>query len=161
MSPAKPAAPPETVAAMLRDGASYRQIHQTLGSSHSTIAKIRRNLGIPTAGQKKDSRTIAEAITLNTETGPDGHTHWTGPTAGSNLELWAQGHRYNGRHEIFKAHHGRDPVGYVLTTCTQPGCIAGAHLADRTIRQARQRAEQQAEQQLDELYSAIFGTASA
>jgi hypothetical protein len=145
MSPRKAAAPPEAVAAMLRAGASYRQITETLGTSRATIAKIRRDHRIPASPRKGIKRTITEALAHHVQPYGNGHARWTGPTANDHAELWAEGRRYNARHQIFAAHHGRDPHGPVRTTCTEPGCIAAPHLADNIIRDA------------DRIYRAIFG----
>ena len=82
------------------------------------------------------SRTIPQTLALYTEPYGDGHARWTGPTTGRKPEAYAHGHRYNARREAFRAHHHRAPHGPVTSTCTEPQCIAGDHLADRVIRDA-------------------------
>ncbi|WP_330348146.1 hypothetical protein [Streptomyces sp. NBC_00582] len=135
MSPRRPA-DIDGIAAMLRDGATYREIHAAYGCSRGTISQVRRDHRIPTPDRWKKHRTVAEVLALNSEACEDGHVRWTGPHARGNPELWANGRRYNGRHEAFKAHHGRAPLGRVTASCGRPGCIAGPHLADRVIRDA-------------------------
>ncbi|UAX56787.1 Trp family transcriptional regulator [Streptomyces sp. A144] len=143
------------VAAMLRAGATQRQITAATGVTHPTIVRVRRILEIPLPDRSKGrSRTIAEALALYVAPYGDGHARWTGPRAGNQAQLWANGRVYNARHEAFRAHHGRAPVGLVLVGgagCEEPRCMAGAHLTDQTIRAAHARA--------DEAFDAIFGPA--
>ncbi|MEV6614247.1 hypothetical protein AB0N31_10565 [Streptomyces sp. NPDC051051] len=137
------------VAAMLRAGATLQEISDVTGVSPPTSVKVRRILGIPTPQRGMQARSIGQTIDRYLEHHGDGHARWTGPFANGQPQLWANGRCYAARREIFRSHHGRTPEGTVRTTCTQPGCIAGAHLADRIHRQA--------EQQLDAQYAAIFG----
>ncbi|WP_330348147.1 Trp family transcriptional regulator [Streptomyces sp. NBC_00582] len=137
------------VAAMLRDGATYREITAATGTNVHTITRVRRVLGIPAQPASRRPRTIAQTIAQHLDTHDDGHAFWTGPRAGMLPILWAGGRRYNARHAVFKAHHGRTPEGLVTRTCNQPECLAGAHLVDERLRHA--------EQLLDEQFAAIFG----
>ncbi|WP_208630315.1 hypothetical protein, partial [Amycolatopsis kentuckyensis] len=82
-----------------------------------------------------------------------GHTHWTGPIdAVGKPILWNRHRALNGRHIAFRLHHGRDPEGRVTVACDEPRCIAGAHLADSTIRAAHHRA--------DKVFERIFGSST-
>ncbi|MFF0598082.1 Trp family transcriptional regulator [Streptomyces antibioticus] len=137
------------VVAMLRDGATYRQIIAATGHRPTTISRVRRLLDIPVPARPNGAQTIAEALARHVQPHGDGHARWTGPHSDGHPHLWSHGRNYNGRREIFRAHHGRDPQGPVTTTCDQPRCIAGAHLADDLTRQAAR--------QLDATYTAIFG----
>lgn len=143
---------PEVVA-MLRAEATQREITAATGVTHPTIVRVRRILEIPVPDRSKvRSRTVAEALALYVEPYGDGHARWTGPRAGNQAQLWANGRVYNARHEAFRAHHGRAPAGLVLVGgagCAEPRCMAGAHLTDQTIRAAHTRA--------DEAFDAIFG----
>ncbi|MDX2681081.1 hypothetical protein [Streptomyces soliscabiei] len=137
------------VVAMLRAGATVQQIQTTTRVSPPTIAKVRRTLGIPTLNRTNTARTIPATITRYSQPYGDGHARWTGPYSGPQPQLWANGTFYTARREIFRLHNGRAPEGAVRTTCPEPGCIAGPHLADRRHRQASHR--------LDAAYTAIFG----
>jgi uncharacterized protein YerC len=142
----------QQVCELARAGATYAQIEAAAGISAPTILAIRSKHGLPkpARGRRNTGRPLAEALALYTHTDSHGHLHWTGPYAGRAPALSAQGRRYNARHVTFRAHHGRDPVGYVLNTCLVTDCIAGAHLNDKTIRD-----------QLDQTYTAIFGRTAA
>jgi len=140
------------VAEMLRGGATYRQISAATGITHPTIARVRRVLNIPSVPRTRTARTISDALDGYLQPyGTHGHARWTGPHAGPQPELWANGRRYNARRQIFAAHYGRIPDGNVLRSCTEPGCLAGPHLTDRHIRRHRNT-------RLNHLYTAIFGT---
>ena len=150
--------------AMLRDGATVRQILDEIGGSGDTISSVRAILGLPSPRKGRAPRTLTEALTRYLKPHGDGHAHWTGPTSEADgtgaPRLWAGGRRYNPRRESFTAHHRREPDGQLTTTCTEPACIAGAHLADRPMRAARHKAQQderRAERRLDAQLHAIFG----
>lgn len=152
----KPNATPAQIAAMLRAGATSRDTIAALHVSPNRVAQVRRDEGLPVVPRGQRARTVAETIALQLQPHGDegeGHAHWTGPVTNGKQQLWANGRRYNARHEIFRAHHGRAPDGPVMTTCTDPACVAGAHLSDRTIRHADRQAAQ-----LDAVYTEIFGT---
>ncbi|MFD5468864.1 hypothetical protein [Streptomyces sp. NPDC127105] len=139
-----------TVAAMLRAGATHRQITAATGVTAPTIVRVRRILRIPVPPRhQRTARTVAQVLALYVEPyGDDGHARWTGPHADTQPQLSASGRVYSARREAFRAHHDRPPVGIVRASCTEPRCIAGAHLTDQTIRD---------EAHLDALYQAIFG----
>lgn len=125
----------ERVAALLRQGATYKAIRAEVGVSQPTILRIRRASNIPlTRRAPRPGRTISETLALYAEAYGDGHVRWTGPHAGRTPKLYAQGRCYNARHIAFRTQHGRDPVGYVLTHCPKSGCMAGPHLTDALMR---------------------------
>ncbi|MFJ8347662.1 hypothetical protein ACIQ9J_15060 [Streptomyces sp. NPDC094153] len=138
------------IAAMLRAEATHRQITAATGATAPTIVRIRRILRIPVpARHQRTARTIAQVLALYVEPyGDDGHARWSGPHADTQPQLSASGRVYSARREAFRAHHGRPPAGTVRASCTEPRCIAGAHLTDQTIRD---------EAHLDALYQDIFG----
>ncbi|MFD5251309.1 helix-turn-helix domain-containing protein [Streptomyces bobili] len=145
------------IVAMLRAGATIPQIRADTGCSRHTIARVRRAHGLPSPPPVRPRTSIAEALACYVQPYGDDHARWTGPTSKNRdigqPQLYAEGRRYNARHEIFRAHHGRAPEGRVRTTCTEPRCIAGPHLADDIHRQA--------EEHLDDLVAAIFGPDTA
>ncbi|WP_405909596.1 helix-turn-helix domain-containing protein [Streptomyces sp. NBC_00828] len=135
------------VAKLLREGKTYEEIRAEVGVSQPTICRIRKQLNIPLAKRTRPSRTVAETLALYVEPYGAGHTRWTGPSAGRMPVLWADGREHNARHEAFRAHYGRAPVGYVRAACEEPACFGGSHLTDDLIRE-----------RTDATYEAIFGT---
>ncbi|MFC9341414.1 helix-turn-helix domain-containing protein [Streptomyces sp. NPDC057020] len=83
-----------------------------------------------------------EAFLARTLAVEDGHVEWTGSLNGHGTPLLKVGpvaetaYRY-----AFRAHHGRDAQGKTVPTCGYLRCVAGGHLEDRVIREARLRAE--------------------
>ncbi|WP_432032762.1 hypothetical protein [Streptomyces antibioticus] len=138
--------------AMLRAGATRQTITATTRISTATLTKIRKAFDLPAPKRPRPTSTIPQVLARHLQPYGDGHARWTGPQTGTKPELNAGGRRYSARRQAFAAHHGRTPEGRVTATCTEPRCIAGAHLADDII-----RTQQQAEQQLDATYGAIFG----
>ncbi|MFE7236122.1 hypothetical protein ACFVAF_37020 [Streptomyces sp. NPDC057596] len=122
------------VGKLLRAGATYEQISQEVGVSMPTVGRIRGELKIPLAKRAWPSRTVAEVLSLHIEPHGDGHARWTGPMAGRMPELFAEGRRFNARHVMFERHHGRPPVGYVVSNCREIPCMEGAHLTDAVLR---------------------------
>ncbi|QFR00738.1 hypothetical protein F9278_36295 [Streptomyces phaeolivaceus] len=148
----------DRIAQLLHAGHTYDEIQaQTGGTSTATIAAVRKERRIPLPPGRHNhtgqpARTPEQALHHHSRPAPDDHTDWTGPTQGHSLPvLWSAG-RHNALHIAFRLHHGRQPTGYVRRTCTHPGCITGAHLNDRRIRQANNRA--------DQAYEQIFGATS-
>lgn len=126
----------KTIVALLRIGLSTRQIREQTRADYGRIARVRRQHKLPVFPYRPPTRTIDEALALYTEHHGDGHLRWTGPTRGRTPVFESEGARYNARVVLFRRHWGRDPLGYVRTTCTEPGCIAGVHLADDIARTA-------------------------
>lgn len=135
------------VAKLLREGATYEEIQAEVGVSTATVCRIRQRLDIPLTKRPRPSRTVPETLALYTEPYGEGHARWTGPSAGRMPVLWSGGREHNARHEAFRAHYGRAPVGYVIAGCEDPACFGGSHLTDLTIRE-----------RTEATYEAIFGT---
>ncbi|MEV0112336.1 hypothetical protein AB0H77_03630 [Streptomyces sp. NPDC050844] len=129
-------APDHVVVELIRAGLTTREIREQTRADYSRIARVRRDHKLPVFGYRPPTRTVDEALALHTEHHGDGHLRWTGPTRGRTPMLFAEGTRGSARAVIFRRHWGRDPLGYIRTTCTEPGCIAGAHLADDIARTA-------------------------
>ncbi|MFJ1664829.1 Trp family transcriptional regulator [Streptomyces bottropensis] len=139
----------DQVAGMLRAGATYSQIRNTLRVSSRVIAAARRTHSIKLAPGRQRDRTPADTLALYSAPTGDGHTHWTGPWAGRKPQLWHTGRAHSALRIAFRLHHGREPQGRVTRGnqgCEDPQCITGAHLADDRIRAARHRADQAFEQ---------------
>ncbi|MDX3629027.1 Trp family transcriptional regulator [Streptomyces europaeiscabiei] len=156
----------DQIAALLQDGATYDQIQEQTGAGTTTIARVRKDRAIPLPHGRHNHRTHTpdrtpeQALAHYSQPTPDGqHTDWTGPTQGRRLPvIWSHG-RYNALHLAFRLHHGRDPHGRVNRSCTHPGCITGAHLTDRRLREADRRLRE-ANRRADTAFAQIFGTTS-
>jgi uncharacterized protein YerC len=146
------------IAAMLRAGATYRAIRAELGVCGQRITRVRVSERIPLPDARPGRRpygvrTPEQTLAHYSQPTPDGHTHWTGPTDGTKPKLWHGPNALNPLRVAFRLHHGREPQGHVrpgANGCDDPACITGAHLTDRTIREANQRA--------DKAFERIFGT---
>lgn len=143
------------VVAMLRAGATHREIMDATGVSAPTITRVRRVVGIPVPDrriqtERTPARTIPDVLAHYSRPAGDGHVHWAGPFNGNRPVLWHHQRPLQARREVFRAHHGRDPEGRVLACADDPECIAGPHLTDDRIRQANARA--------DDAFEQIFGT---
>jgi hypothetical protein len=68
-----------------------------------------------------------------------GHVRWTGPTTSYHrTPVVNHGPASESAYRIaFRMHHGRNPEGIVRIVCGTKHCVAGAHLEDAVIRQAR------------------------
>ncbi|MFI5995885.1 hypothetical protein ACIBAC_29045 [Streptomyces sp. NPDC051362] len=118
------------VADLISQGLTAEAIRQQCGASYNLTAAVRKRYQLPRVSSARPARTIAEALTLHTETYGRGHLRWTGPTRGRTPVLMAEGQRYNARRLIFRRHYGCEPIGYVRTICLAAGCLAAEHLAD-------------------------------
>jgi hypothetical protein len=141
------------IAAMLRDGVPQIRIARELNVDPATVRRARDALGLPAPRRGSRSRypTLAAVFHGNSERLEGGHVRWIGyRDAHSNTPIVFYGGQKTPAPKVaFQLHHGRDPVGKTLPTCRMTGCIAGAHLADRPMREANARA--------DALFDAIFG----
>lgn len=66
-----------------------------------------------------------------------GHLRWVGRTSGvAGTPVLAHASKVQTAFRFaFRQHHGRDPVGNVRPVCAFRGCVAGAHLVDRQMRE--------------------------
>lgn len=131
----------ERVVAILRAGATYREVREATRFSLNRISSLRRQHSIPVPDRSrergaKQRRTVDEAFDLYTRPTPDGHLLWTGPRSGRGVDLLAEGRKHNARAVAFQRHHGREPEGRIWRAreCDEPCCIAGAHHTDQLIR---------------------------
>lgn len=142
-SRAEVAAAESQAVAMLRAGDTHEAVYRATRLSPNRVSELRRqhSIPVPERGTAAWQRTVDEAMALRTVPAEDGHLMWTGALGGRGTELWAEGRVHNARAITFSKHHGRPPEGRLRRTCDRHGCIAGAHLADRRIRQANARAD--------------------
>jgi hypothetical protein len=140
------------VAELLRQDVSQRQIVRRLGVTPLSVQQAREALGLsaPRTGRRYTYASLEDAFRHGAEPMADGHVQWVGyrDKDGTPRVCYRQQPQAAPR-VAFVLHNGREPVGKALPTCGMKGCIAGAHLADRPMREANQRA--------DDLYGAIFG----
>ncbi|MFJ2717453.1 hypothetical protein [Streptomyces sp. NPDC087437] len=136
MLPEQREAVEKQVAELLLAHASYREIREEVGISNPTIVRIRQKLRLPAGGgrNRPQPRTVPETFELYTEPFGDRHLRWTGPRRGRSFLLFAEGRCFNARHVAFEAHHGRPPVGYVVSNCGEIPCMEGGHLTDAVLR---------------------------
>lgn len=145
----------EQALAMLKAGATYKAIYAETRLSPNVIAALRKRHAVPVPERapaphaRKRARTVADVLTLHTEPYGDGHARWTGARSGHQDIVFAEGRRMSARRCAFRAHHQREPVGYLKNSCDETDCIAGPHLTDDVIRDAHTRA--------DHAFERIFG----
>ncbi|MFB6787645.1 hypothetical protein ACFCWT_13310 [Streptomyces olivaceus] len=139
------------IAELLHAGVHHQDIARQLHVSRKTVSTTHRALKLPARvrGGGAPHATLEDAYRAHTEPAADGHARWTGYLDGTLPILCHAGERTPAPRIAFRLHHGRAPEGRLRRTCTVPGCVAGAHYADRRIREANQRA--------DRAFAAIFG----
>ncbi|PNG19739.1 hypothetical protein [Streptomyces cahuitamycinicus] len=133
---------------LLRKNIPQMHIAKQLGVAPATVQRTREALGLPAprCGPRERYGSLAEAFHANTEAIDDGHLRWKRSTP----HVCYRQQRIPAARVSFELHHGRQPVGPVLTGCGMDGCVAGGHLEDRPMREANKRA--------DKAFAAIFGT---
>jgi transposase-like protein len=144
----------QAIANLLRQGLPHEEIVRRLGASRETIRRIRTDLGLPPAraGRPETYASLEDAYRANTEPVEGGHVRWTGCTDTGSAYICFRKERITAGRLAFTLHHNRSPVGRVEISCDMAGCVAGAHLTDRRIRDANRRA--------DTAFEAIFGGAA-
>lgn len=87
-------------------------------------------------GRRWSPSSWTEAFEAQTVEITGGHLHWTVATAGRGTPMAACGGQVETVYRLaFRWWHGREPDGRVRPTCDYPCCVAGAHLADRVLRE--------------------------
>lgn len=141
------------IEAMLREGVPQMHIARQLRVAPARVQRTRKALGLPVPrpGPLERYGSLEEAFRANTTPVDGGHLRWASPRRGNPYVYFRQ-RRLTATRVSFELHHGRAPVGSVFPTCGMSGCLAGGHLADRSVREANRRA--------DKAFAAIFGTAA-
>lgn len=131
------------VVTMLKEGRTHRAIYAELRLDPNTITRLRKQYQIPVPTDRaggtpgRPPRTLSEVFEAYTTPTSDGHLIWTKSPKGSrHFAFMASKSMYNARYMAFERYHGRPPEGRLSGTpdCDVPDCIAGAHHADRRIR---------------------------
>lgn len=128
---------------LLHTGLTDTAVAARIGCSRPTVrmVRVRNNLPAPLHGSTSKHHTFDDVYRAHAIPTTDGHMTWTG---GHNGVTPTVHHLHQGRSAYkiaFRLHHQREPQGLVKVGCHQPGCVAGAHLTDATIRKAIQEAE--------------------
>ncbi|MFE2967512.1 hypothetical protein ACFXKC_28340 [Streptomyces sp. NPDC059340] len=140
------------IVAMLHDGVSGTQIARRLHVAQKTVAAIRAELGLPTApsGRRAQHASVEDAFLARVTALDEGHARWPGKTSRDGVPLVLHRRQRESVYRVaFRVHYGRNPEGLVRPGCGMPGCVAGAHLEDRVVRERTAAA-----------FEAIFGTAA-
>lgn len=135
---------PETyteVVTLLRQGLSNKAVVQQVDVHHVTVAKIRREQGIPRHPSGRTSYATAEdAYRARTEPAGGRHLRWTGPLNGSGSPCFMHAGRTLSAYRVaFTIHTGREPEGHVFPACDVPLCVA-PECMDDTAARTRDRA---------------------
>lgn len=86
--------------------------------------------------------TWQEAFLSRTLGVEDGHVEWTGPVSTHGTPVLRVGAVTESAYRFaFRAERGRKAEGRTAPRCGYPRCVAGGHLEDRLLREARLRAE--------------------
>ena len=123
------------------------------GRSYCQMCKVldKRAERDPSAPRRKRLRAASpeDVFRLRAESVDGGHVRWTGPVTHGTPTVRHQGANQSAYRVAFRLHYGRDPEGQARPGCGMPGCVAGAHLEDRPMRQ-----------RTASLFNAIFGATS-
>lgn len=126
---------------LLRQGLSNKDVVQQIDIHHVTVAKIRREQGIPPHHSgRKSYATAEEAFHARTQPQSGRHLRWTGALSGSNTPTVMHAGRTLSAYRIaFQIRTGREPEGKVFPACDVPLCVA-PECMDDTAARTRDRA---------------------
>lgn len=130
---------PETyaeVADLLRQGLSNKDVCQRVDVHHVTVAKVRREQGIPrhTSGRKSYA-TAEDAYRARVEPAGGRHLRWTGGlNSGGTPTFMHAGQTLSAYRVAFQIRTGREPEGHVFPACDVPRCVAPECMDDEAAR---------------------------
>jgi hypothetical protein len=130
-----------TIAALLRDGATYAQVRTKIAASPNLISSVRKEQQIPVRewrrrGRNRTHQSLEEAFAKHTAETADGHRRYTGGVQVGSPKIYFDGGRQMPlRAAGFLLHYGREPAGYTRSGCGESWCVAGAHAEDRPMRE--------------------------
>ncbi|MGA5599553.1 hypothetical protein ACPCUF_00705 [Streptomyces griseoincarnatus] len=125
---------------------SNRSVAQKLGVSWGRVDEVRQRLQLATfrRGRRVPEQSWEEAVRKRLKKRDGGHAEWTGSRhpLGTPLLSW-QGRSHTAYRAVFRLHYGRDPEGNIkhVPDCDVEHCVAGEHLEDRAMRDARRAGE--------------------
>ncbi|MEU7416752.1 hypothetical protein [Streptomyces antibioticus] len=135
----------EPVLRLLRLGTmTETAIAKQLGISRPTVHKIRTQHGLPAPlrGSTPKHPSLEAAYHAHAQPSTDGHILWTGGRRGDTPVIQRRHTSHSVYRIAFRIRHGRNPEGRATLACNTPGCVAGAHLEDQAMRNARRQYEQ-------------------
>ncbi|MGW3735203.1 hypothetical protein [Streptomyces sp. NPDC005148] len=134
----------EIVAAL--DGAvSNVAVARKLGCAPERVRRVRAKAGVPVyaRGRLGSGESWAEAFDARTLAVDGGHLDWTGSLSEHGTPVLRLRHETRTAYRYaFRVHHGREAEGKCVPLCGLSRCVAGAHLEDRVMRDARLAKEQ-------------------
>jgi len=106
-----------------------------LGVDRRIVAEVRSGLGIGRTLPERQQPKVwtREALEALMTALPGGHCRWEGRVTGDGVPVLDN--RTTAARAVFAMTYGRDPEGVVRVTCERKHCVAGAHLADRPMRE--------------------------
>jgi hypothetical protein len=133
----------EEITRQLGPDVSTLSVAQRFGVSWGRVDRLRAAAGIPAyeRGRRADESTWREAIAVRVKPVEDGHAEWTGSRYPSGVPvLYWRSRVTTAYRAVFREHYHREPEGNVSHSpdCGREFCVAGPHLEDRRMRQARQ-----------------------
>lgn len=153
----------DDIAELLRAGVPQIHICRQLHVAPITVQRTREALGLPAprCGPPDTYASVEDAYRSNSEAIDGGHKRWAGHTdTNGHPRLNFRQQRISVRQVAFRMHHGRDPQGRVSVACDMAHCVAGAHLEDQQIRDAKRRRIRASNRRADAAFKAIFGPAA-
>lgn len=144
--PAPVGAPRAEVIRLLAEGHSDHYVMRVLRVGNRRVARIRREVGIPSIhGRPRSPLTVEQAWATFTRPVEGGHLLWTGPLREGVPSFQHHRRAVSARRVAFSLAHTREPVGRVKSGCGRADCVAPAHVEDQQIR---------------DTYKAVFGGAA-
>lgn len=132
----------DAIEAALSPDVSNVALAQRFGCSAEYVRVLRKQAGVADypRGRQNAHRSWADAVAAHSRPVGGGHVRWTGPVSanGTPVVRFAGGTQTVYR-VMFRLHYRRDPDGAVTRVCEERGCVAGPHLEDRELREARRR----------------------
>lgn len=124
------------IVGLLRGGASNKDVCQQIDVDHRTVAKIRREQGIPRhASGRKSYATAEEAYRARVEPAGGRHLRWTGGQSSAGTPVFMHDGRTLSAYRVaFTIRTGREPQGHVFPACDVPGCVAPECMDDTAAR---------------------------
>ncbi|MER5699652.1 hypothetical protein ACWDBO_37395 [Streptomyces mirabilis] len=124
----------ERIARVLKaENIGDREIAARLGTTAQSVRKVRADLGLPIFRHRYKEWTPEEFERAAPRI-QGGHRLWKGRRGPSGVPM---ANRLLTAYQLaFRLHHGRDPVGKIVGRCRRKGCVEGAHLVDRVMRDA-------------------------
>ncbi|WP_406321749.1 hypothetical protein [Streptomyces sp. NBC_00519] len=119
---------------------SNRAVAARLGCKYRRVEEVRKRAGLPAfvRGRRAAYASLQEAFSSQVEPVEGGHLRWKGPREKSGTPVVRWRSLLDTAYRVaFRLHYKREPVGNLTRSCGIPGCVAGEHQQDRTMREAQ------------------------